>query len=145
MKLKPAGGAEAAVLVIHCSDARFQRHFQDFLRADLGVEHYTLLAVPGGVQALTLVDYLPKFSWAGWRWVKFLVDLSPPARAILIAHEDCRWYLSQRFGTTPQEAREKQLRDLRTARAGLVDRFGKVPVELYYARLGDGRAAFERL
>ncbi len=45
---KPVGPDLPGVLVIHCSDGRFQPHFQDFLRRDLGVEHYTLVAVPGG-------------------------------------------------------------------------------------------------
>ena len=151
MRPQPAGGPKPVgpelpeVLVIHCSDGRFQPHFQDFLRRDLGLEHYTLVAVPGGVHFLTLVDYLPKFSWAGWRWVKFLVDLAPPARVILIAHEDCRWYRDSRFGLPPPDPRAKQLADLQAARAGLVERFGKVPVELYYARVAGERVAFERL
>jgi len=142
---KPVGPDLPGVLVIHCSDGRFQPWFQDFLRRDLGVDHYTLIAVPGGVHFLTLVNYLPKFSWAGWRWVKFLGDLSAPARVILIAHEDCRWYLDSRFGSAPQDPRGKQVEDLRVARAGLAGRFGKVPVELYYARLSGGRVVFERL
>jgi hypothetical protein len=145
VEARPAGGEQPSVLVVHCSDGRFQPRFQDFLRRDLGVEHYTLVAVPGGVHFLTLVDYLPKFSWAGWRWVKFLADVAPPTRVILIAHEDCRWYHDSRFGTAPQDPRGKQVQDLQAARAGLVERFGKVPVELYYARLGDGGVVFERL
>jgi hypothetical protein len=133
------------VLVMHCSDGRFQPHFQDFLRRDLGLEHYTLVAVPGGVHFLTLVEYLPKFSWAGWRWVKFLVDLAPPARVILIAHEDCRWYRDSRFGLTAADPRAKQVADLQATRTGLAERFGKVPVELYYARIAGERVVFERL
>ena len=89
--------AESDVIVVHCSDARFQPHFQDFLKQGLGVERYLLLAVPGGPQFLTLTEYLPKFSWVGWRWLKFLADLSKPRRVILIGHGDCRWYLHSRF------------------------------------------------
>lgn len=140
-----AGRGAAAPLVIHCSDPRFQPHFQDFLRAELGIEHYALIAVPGGAQFLTLVDYLPKFSWAGWRWVKFIQGLNEPTRVILIAHEDCRWYLDMRFGAASQDPRAKQVRDLQKARAGLAERFGSIAIELYYARLADGRIVLERL
>ena len=142
---RSAGPDQSGVLVIHCSDPRFQPHFQDFLRGDLGIQHYTLLAVPGGAQFLTLVDYLPKFSWAGWRWAKFLMDLNAPARIILIAHEDCRWYLDTRFGPAPSDLRPKQVRDLQSARAGLVERFGNIAIELYYARRAEGGCVFDRL
>ena len=136
---------ESGVVVIHCSDPRFQAHFQDFLRGELGIKQYALLAVPGGAHLLTLADYLPKFSWAGWRWAKFLVDLNEPARIILIAHEDCRWYLDTRFGPAPSDLRPKQVRDLQRARAGLVERFGNISIELYYARLAEGGCVFDRL
>ncbi len=38
---------EDGVLVIHCSDPRYQIAFQDFLRNKLGLDHYALIAVPG--------------------------------------------------------------------------------------------------
>jgi len=139
---EPAG---PGTVVIHCSDPRFQPHFQDFLRGELGLRHYGLIAVPGGAQFLTLVDYLPKFAWAGWRWVKFMVDLSSPERVILIAHEDCRWYLDMRFGAAPRDLREKQVRDLQHVRAGLSERFTNTKVELFYARFENGRVVFDRL
>ena len=55
-------------LVVYCSAARYQQHFEEFLIDGLKLEDYSLIAVPGGVQVLTLLDFLPKFSWAGWRW-----------------------------------------------------------------------------
>jgi hypothetical protein len=130
-------------LVIHCSDPRFQVPFQDFLRGRLGLSAYALIAVPGGPQFLTLVEYLPKFSWVGWRWVKFVVDLAKARRVILIAHEDCRWYLDGRFGQHA-DVYQKQLVDLASVRAALEERFGNLAVECYYARLDGGQAVFER-
>ncbi len=136
---------EAGVLVIHCSDPRYQAFFHEFVRNELGLDKYALLAVPGGPQFLTLGDYLPKFAWTGWRWVKFLGDLGNSARIILIAHEDCRWYLDGRFGPPPANLREKQVRDLRQVCAALRERFGEVRIELYYARKEKGGAVFETL
>jgi len=140
-----APGEEPAVLVIHCSDPRYQPHFQDFLRRGLGLERYALIAVPGGPQLLTLSEYLPKFAWAGWRWMKFLVGLTRPSRIILIAHDDCRWYLHLGFGSPPGRLRERQVADLQRVRADLAERFGSGRIELYYARLADGQVSFEPL
>jgi hypothetical protein len=138
-------GSERGVLVIHCSDPRYQPHFQDFLRTGLGLERYGLIAVPGGPQFLTPSDYLPKFSWAGWRWMKFMTNLIEPERIILLAHDDCRWYLDQRFWGEPATLRARQVADLQRVRTELVERSAKGRVELYYARLVGGSAAFESL
>ena len=138
-----ASGGEP-VVVVHCSDPRYQPHFQDFLHNGLKLDRYALVAVPGGPQCFTLSQYLPKFSWAGWRWMKFLFNLMTPSRVIFIAHHDCRWYVENRF-TTAEKARETQMADMRRAQEEIVERFGAVPIEIYYATLADGGAQFERL
>ena len=135
--------AESDVVVVHCSDARFQLHFQQFLRDALGVERYLLLAVPGGPQFLTLTEYLPKFSWVGWRWLKFMADLSKPRRLILIGHGDCRWYLHSRFFHVQETLADRQFADLRQVRAMCVERFPAVAVETYFAKLDGEHAVFE--
>jgi hypothetical protein len=136
-------GEAGTGLVVHCSDPRFQPHFHDFLRRALRLERYALLAVPGGAQFLTLVDYLPKFSWAGWRWVKFIGDIAPPSRVVLIAHDDCLWYKHVRGRSKLGEIHAKQLEDLRRVEAGVRERFRNVAVELYFARLEGNSATFE--
>jgi hypothetical protein len=134
---------DAGVLVIHCSDPRYQPHFQDFLRNGLGLDHYGLVAIPGGVQTLTLVTYLPKFAWSGWRWLKFMFRLMTPARVVLIAHDDCRWYFDNRFLEHEHKARGQLVDDLQRVRQDLVERFGDTRVEMYYATLDGERAAFD--
>ncbi len=134
---------EADVIAVHCSDPRYQPHFQQFLNTALGLGRYGLVAVPGGPQVLTLTDYLPKFSWAGWRWLKFLVDLARPRRIVLIAHDDCRWYHG--FLAHGEAGRLRQTEDLRRVRAMLQERFGQVQVELYFARLEGEEAVFEEV
>ena len=143
----PPVAAEAGgnpVVVIHCSDPRYQPHFQDFLRSGLKLDRYALVAVPGGPQCFTLAQYLPKFAWAGWRWMKFLVNLTKPSRVILIAHDDCRWYIENRFASA-SDARDRQIHDLHRAQHDITERFGAVPIEVYYATLQDGAAHFEKL
>lgn len=139
---RPVDGTDT--LVLHCSDPRFQAHFQEFLRDRLGIERYALVAVPGGAHFLTLVDYLPKFAWSGWRWLKFLVDLAKPRRVILIAHDDCRWYIEGRF-LQRGNARERLVADLHQVRRALGERFPAVTVETYFARLDDGVGVFEEV
>jgi hypothetical protein len=135
---------ESGVIVVHCSDPRFQWHFHEFLRNGLGVREYGLMAVPGGPQLLARLEFLPKFSWSGWRWLKFLVDLTKPKRVILINHEDCRWYLSLLRVEDREKLRARELADLREIQREFTDRF-KVQIEAYYARLEDGVASFERV
>ena len=135
---------EAGVIVVHCSDPRYQWHFHEFLRNGLGVRQYGLVAVPGGPQLLARLEFLPKFSWVGWRWLKFLVDLTKPERVILINHEDCRWYFSLLHANDPVRVRSRQLEDLRVVQREFSERFG-ARIEAYYARIEDGAAAFERV
>ncbi|MBI1749245.1 MAG: hypothetical protein HYR59_01135 [Acidobacteria bacterium] len=135
--------SESAVVVIHCSDPRYQPHFQDFLNAGLKLERYALIAVPGGAHFLTLVDYLPKFSWVGWRWLKFVHDVARAERLILIGHDECRWYLDMRFGHDARRLRERVIEDLRCVRTGITERFPHLRVELFFARLGGDHATIE--
>lgn len=137
---RPKGGA----LVVHCSSAEFQQHFQDFLRGRLGLNRYALVALPGGVQALTLERLLPKFSWAGWRFIKFLMDQDAPTRVILIAHERCRWYSLGPQALRGAE-RDRQERDLRLVRSAWSERFPATSVEAYYARIERAGAVFDAL
>jgi hypothetical protein len=137
-------GGESKPLVIHCSDPRYQPHFQEFLETGLGLRHYALIAVPGGPHCLTLSDYLPKFAWAGWRWVKVMQQVAQPERIILIAHDDCRWYFTMGLASGTTGLRERQIADLKTASASLAERYN-TPVDLYYARLEGDHAVFEKL
>ena len=135
--------AEPGIVVVHCSDSRFQPRFQEFLRQNLGLDRYTLIAVPGGPQFLTLAEYLPKFSWVGWRWMKFVMERTRPRRVILIAHQDCHWYMDGRFFHQHHAVGDQQLADLRHVRDAIRERFGNLSVEAYFARLDGEQTTFE--
>ena len=144
-KTSPHGaGGESKPLVIHCSDPRYQPHFQEFLETGLGMAHYALIAVPGGPHCLVLEQYLPKFGWAGWRWVKLMEKVAQPERIILIAHDDCRWYLSMGFVQDLAGLCARQVSDLKAAQAKLAENY-RTPVDLYYAKLEGDRATFQKL
>ena len=126
---------ETDVMAVHCSDYRFQAGYQEFLNHKLALNgNYDLLVIPGGPQCLTLAEYLPKFSWAGWKWLRFLADAHSLKRLILIQHQDCRWYgtIPLHLHTSP-EPRLRQEEDLRRARAILGKERPELSVELYYA------------
>jgi carbonic anhydrase len=127
--------AHTEVLVIHCSDHRFQAGHYEFLNLALNLgENYDLLVLPGGAQALSLLEYLPKFAWAGWKWFRFLVDAHGLKRIILIAHQDCGWYKSlPHFLHSTADPRAKQEGDLRRIREVLLREHRELSVELYYA------------
>lgn len=132
--------------MIYCSAARYQQHFEEFLVEGLKLEDYSLVAVPGGVQVLTLLDYLPKFSWAAWRWMKFLVDADTPPRIVLIGHEDCRWYkhMFPIGGMRSGGNNDRISGDLRRVANSVQGRFPKVRVELYLARTdAEGHVVFD--
>jgi hypothetical protein len=133
----------AQALVVHCSDPRYQSPIQEFMRRGLGVESYALIAVPGGPHFLTLIQYLPKFSWAGWRWMKFMMGIARPERVVLIAHDDCRWYVDGGFCPHGGDLRSKQIADMAAVRAELRQRFDGLPVETYYARIEGAAVGFE--
>ena len=122
-------------LVVHCSDHRFQAGHYEFLNRVLNLkENYDLLVLPGGAQALSLLDYLPKFAWASWKWFHFLVDAHGLKRIILIAHQDCGWYKSlPDFLHSTSEPRLKQEEDLRRIRQMLLKENPELSVELYCA------------
>ena len=122
-------------LVMHCSDHRFQAGHHEFLNLALNLgENYDLLALPGGAQALALVEYLPKFAWAGWKWIHFLIEQHELKRVILIAHQDCGWYkFLPDFLHSMADPRAKQEDDLRRIREMLLKENRELKVELYYA------------
>lgn len=127
--------ASTEVLVVHCSSSRFQAGMSDFLNQGLNLHsNYDLLVIPGGPQCLTLVEYLPKFSWAGWKWFRFLVENHELKRLILVAHQDCSWYKDLPLHLhTVSDPRQRQEEDLHRAKAKLTKEFPHLHVDLYYA------------
>jgi hypothetical protein len=126
---------QADTLVIHCSDYRIQAGIQEFLDDALRMNgNYDKLIIPGGPQSLTLFEYLPKFSWAGWKWFRYLVEMHGLKRLILIAHQDCAWYSTMPFHLrASSNLRQKQEEDLRRAQRALVKDFPHLGVGLYFA------------
>ena len=135
-------GMPSRVLVIHCSDPRYQPHFQNFVREGLGLTHYGLIAIPGGVELLSPSEPSDTLRSQGAAWFDFMSKLMNAERCILIGHADCRWYVQS--GIEPDEERLKEhvTHDLDAARDEICRRFPGVSVELYFAELEEQRASF---
>lgn len=127
------GGTD--VLAIHCGDYRFQSAFREFLASALKLEgKYDLMVLPGGPLSLTLAEYLPKFSWSSWKWLRFFVEHHEIRRLILIQHQDCGFYKTMPHHLhSSTDPRQRQEQDLRRAAAALKKDFPGLAVELFYA------------
>jgi hypothetical protein len=129
------GGTD--VLVIHCGDYRFQSAFREFLAQTLALEgKCDLMVIPGGPLSLTLAEYLPKFSWSSWKWLRFFVEHHEIRRLILIQHQDCGFYKTMPHHLhSSTDPRKRQEQDLRRAAVALKKDLPNLAVELFYAGL----------
>ncbi|MGA8222343.1 MAG: hypothetical protein WB780_11870 [Candidatus Acidiferrales bacterium] len=125
---------ETETLAIHCGDYRFQAGFHEFLNRGLNLNgNYDLMVIPGGPLSLTLFEYMPKYSWASWKWFRFFVEMHGIRRLILIQHQDCAWYRTMPGHLhASAEPRERQEQDLERVKTTLRKDFPNLTVELYY-------------
>ena len=125
-------------VILSCVDGRWRQHFQDFainhLRAGANSD---FMAVPGGIEPLTLLDFVPKDFNFFRRRLEALVEDHSTRRIVAIAHQDCAWYHVRRRGPVRIDLRARQLADLRRAAGTLQEMFPGVGVETYFARLSE--------
>ena len=133
--------------IITCVDGRWYHHFQEFARENLKAGHRTdFVAVPGGIEPMTLFDLVPKDFNFFRRRLEALVESHGTSRIVAIAHQDCAWYKARKFGPFTLDLRERQISDLRRSAARLREMFDGVTVETYFARFSEGepkRVVFE--
>ena len=123
-------------VIISCVDGRWREAIQEFtinhLKADL---HADFLAVPGGIEPLTLFDIVPKdFSFLRRR-LEALVEAHGTGRIIAIAHQDCVWYKERKILPVRLDLRGRQIADLQRVAAWLRETLPDLTVETYFARL----------
>jgi hypothetical protein len=135
-------------VIISCVDGRWRSQIQDFtvnyLKADL---HADFLAVPGGIEPLTLFDLVPKDFNFFRRRLESLIEAHGTKRIVAIAHQDCAWY-KQRLFPGRVDLRERQMTDLRRVAERLREAFPGLTVETYFARLegkDPERVVFDRI
>ena len=122
--------------IITCVDGRWYPHFQEFARVHLNAGPRTdFVAVPGGIEPLTLVDLVPKDFNFLRRRLESLVEAHGTRRIVAVAHQDCAWYRTRKIGPITLDFRGRQIADLRRAASKLREMFAGVTVETYFARL----------
>ena len=126
-------------VLITCVDGRWYHHFQEFARQQLKAGSRTdFLAVPGGIEPLTLADLVPKdFNFFRHR-LESLIAAHGTRRIVAIAHQDCAWYRTRKIGPSNGDIKDRQIADLRSSASRLREMFEGVVVETYFARLSGG-------
>jgi carbonic anhydrase len=123
-------------VIISCVDGRWREQIQDFtinhLKADL---HADFLAVPGGIEPLTLFDLVPKDFNFFKRRLESLLAAHGTKRIVAIAHQDCAWYKASKLFPFKLDLRAKQIADLKRVAARLHETFPELAIETYFARL----------
>jgi len=115
-RTKPVGTDQSHVVVIHCSDPRYQPHFQNFLYSGLGLNRYGLIAIPGGPEHLSPSERSDALRSQGAAWFDFMSKLMDAERCILIGHADCRWYIANHIESDESRLKDHVRRDLLAAR-----------------------------
>lgn len=136
---------QSRVVVIHCSDPRYQPHFQDFLRRGLSLTHYGLIAVPGGAQMLSPSEVHSSLRDHGGVWFEFMAKLMDAERCILIGHADCRWYLEKVIAYESSRLKETEGSDLYAVQKEIQRRFPGIRTEVYFAEIQGSQAEFTTL
>ena len=123
-------------VIISCVDGRWRAQIQDFtvnyMKADL---HADFLAVPGGIEPLTLFDLVPKDFNFFRRRLESLIASHGTKRIVAIAHQDCAWYKERKIFPFTIDLRERQIADLKRVASRLRETFPELTIETYFARL----------
>lgn len=123
-------------LIITCVDGRWYHHFQEFARVHLKAGPRTdFMAVPGGIEPMTLFDLVPKDFNFFRRRVESLVEAHGTRRIVAIAHQECAWYRARKIAPPAIDLRDRQIADIRRAASRLREMFDSAVVETYFARL----------
>ena len=138
----PFDRARIGAAAIYCSDGRYGEQFDDFLHNALKLPRYDRLAVPGGPGCLAghFAAYRDEDVLVGQ--IEFLIRAHDLGRLVLIAHEDCVFYL-ERLSVPPAEVTKRQRADLGKAAARLWRIRPSLSVEAYLAWKRSGMVEFE--
>lgn len=151
--------AKPQVIIVHCSDPRFQGAFHRFIEEELGLGkgEFVPFVVGGGAGVLAHPERLPKeFKFMKERFEVFRQNYPSIKRIVLINHQDCAYYrtLKQRvLGVLGQRAQFllQQPREDMAVIGQVFDRFLShlgYSLELYYAKFTDdtcSQVVFERI
>lgn len=128
--------------VVHSSDGRMARGFEDFVTNGLGLPRVDRLAIPGGPAMLADHDqsYLPAKGVLDE--LAFLVEAHEVDRVVLVQHAGCAFY-GARLDVGPDELEDAQRRDLAAATKVVGERLPGVSIESWALRIDGESISFE--
>jgi hypothetical protein len=128
-------------VVVACSDGRFHQHLGDFMRNQVS-KRPDFLAVPGGPAAIdawaSSFDHARVLADS----LAFLIDSHDIRSVWLVGHEGCMFYRKKHPDHGDEELEQKQVHDLRRARAIIAERWPQLEVMLVFARVRNARVRF---
>lgn len=138
----PFASKRVGAAALYCSDGRLGEQMDEFLHEGLNLPAYDRVAVPGGAGCLA-------GHFAAWRedegvalQLRFLIESHGLKRVVLIAHQDCAFY-SHKLGLRGAALEDRQRIDLDLVAQRIRGFADHVEVDAYFARVRDGRVAFE--
>lgn len=138
----PFTAARIGAVAIYCSDGRYGDQFDEFLHQRLGLPRYDRLAIPGG--AAVLANHLTTYREqdALLDQLRFLVEAHGLERVVLIAHQNCVFYI-KRLYTAENRLRWQQEEDLARAAEAVRSVSSRLSVASYFAALDGGTVSIE--
>ncbi len=101
-------------VAVYCSDGRFGDQIDDLLHRGLKLAHFDRLVVPGGPACLAGHPSCFFEAQSAQRQLQFLVETHHLQHVVLIAHDDCKYYLHH-LRVFPQDLQTQQRKDLEEA------------------------------
>lgn len=132
-----AGRIRAAAL--YCSDGRFGEQCDDLLQNSLHLPRYDRLAVPGGAACFTSHASTYNETESVMGQLRFLVEAHQLERVVLIAHQNCAFYL-ERLRVSPEQLKSHQLQDIQKAVRLVRSLSEGLLVEAFFAAIHEDRA-----
>lgn len=129
---------------IYCSDGRFGEQIDDFLHQQLQLPRYDRVAVPGGPACLACHSSAYRHEEGVMEFLKFLIKVHQLSRIVLIAHQNCAFYLDY-LKVHSIDLLERQREDLTKAAHRVREIGADVEIETYFARLDGTRIGFQTL
>nr|HEX4318557.1 carbonic anhydrase [Kofleriaceae bacterium] len=132
-----------AALALYCSDGRFTEPVEELLR-HVGHARLDTLTVPGGPGLLNPLTASYGDLDSTKRGASFLIEAHAIRDVFLIAHAGCGYYKKKLGATkTAEQIVVVQRKDLEVAAAALERAHPMLRAHMYFARLADGRVAFD--
>lgn len=131
--------ASEHILVMACTDPRFQIARKEFVEGHFGLTRYDSLVLPGGPATILYTSILSAIMRMSVRELNKHHNFT---RAIAFAHYDCLIYRLRFPRLTAAERRERQFADLRVFKTEIRRVVPGIQADTFYAEPAGGRIQF---